>query len=164
MIKQNQKKGYLQIDFLFVLIIFLVFFFFVYTQYYDESQNYKEYNKLNKDLSDLKYLCDMLTLTQGQPKNWNDIDIINVDFFGLVSNNTFDLNQSKVNTFFNSSNYKSIYNKLDLNRAFGIKIKNSTHNLYAMGENKTDLSEVVRYSCPTYLNSNLVYLEVTQWD
>lgn len=159
------KKGYLQIDFLFVILGFFLLFSFTYFQYLDRSDQYYEYQEAKEKKIQLAYICDLLVSTSGEPKNWEDGMLSDTVFFGLKQQNSSLLDINKTSIFFNDSNYLLIYSKINFSSIFYVNLKNSSGGiLESIGENPIDPSLSTYEFCFTQNDSSLIILEVGMWE
>jgi hypothetical protein len=158
------KKGYLQIDFLFVVLCFLLLFAFTYTQYLDRSNQYSNYLNEKEKRVDLSFMCDLLVSTSGSPNDWDSGSLIDVDFYGLKEENSSFIDSQKYSVFFNNSNYLEIYDSYDSEDILYFVLKNTSgFILSTLGETPVDSSLAVSEFCFTQNRSSLLILEVGLW-
>ena len=155
---QQDKKGYMQLDFLFASLIFFIFLFTVYSQIdsrIDELDNRFEALRIKGYARDI---CYLLTQTPGYPINWEEGDVDNPDYIGLYNKTTGTLETQKINglTF---SIYRTILDNMDLDAFLRVEIRGlETDTLYKeFGINNNDgLSIFENYICYSNYNDEIV--------
>ncbi|MDA3856504.1 MAG: hypothetical protein PF569_09695 [Candidatus Woesearchaeota archaeon] len=159
------KKGYLQIDFVFAILVFFMFFFVIYSSYSSYSSNFEKtviYSEIEIDSRDL---CFFLVNTNGNPVNW-ELDIYNVNFLGLRSSSNYSLDSLKIAEF-NDVNYHSILDVLGLDDSnLNIMIKglssNSTYLNFGISSDNLGVYSSMN-SCFSNYNSEPVIVFVEVW-
>ncbi len=105
----DKKKGYLQIDFAFAILIFILFIFFSYQYYVDfvnATENNFEVNRLNGLSRDL---CSMFVLSSGKPSSW-ELDVSTLESVGFRESGSYNLSLAKVAAINNSFYYDVLDN------------------------------------------------------
>ena len=163
--KLQTKKGYLQIDFLFVLLCFFVIFSFVYTTY---SQRYDAHLlelEIREQQEILNQLCNILSTTPGVPSNWNATSLPSISTIGLLEKNSSNIDLNKTNTFFNESYFLEIYNHYNLTSLFyGVLSNTSGSVMMSFGEQPPTKSVTISSKCFLKNTSGLYQLELGVWE
>lgn len=165
LIYHSNKKGYLQIDFAFAVLVFFMFFFVIYSNYSSYHSNFQKsiaYSELELESRDL---CFFLVNNYGNPFDW-EADIFNVDFLGLRSSSNYSLDSLKIAQF-NNVNYNLILDYFgfdDLNLHIEIKglISNSTYLNFGISSNDLEAYSSSN-SCFSNYNSEPVLVFVEVW-
>jgi hypothetical protein len=161
------KKGYLQIDVIFVILVFFTLFFIFHTMIFDNIVGYEKDFEKNKLSLSAKDICILLTQTSGNPNNWETLNIENVSFFGLKNISSNQLNSVKISKF-NTSNYYDIINKFDIGGYFNIKIiglETNTVYLNFLNLNIDDENILTgNYVCYSNYNSEIVEVQIETWN
>ncbi|MEC8221134.1 MAG: hypothetical protein VX028_03600 [Nanoarchaeota archaeon] len=159
------KKGYLQIDFLFVLLCFFVIFSFVYTTYSQRYDAQVSHLETREQQEILHQLCNILSTTPGVPNDWNATSLASTSTIGLLEENTSNVDSTKINTFFNESNYLEIYNHYNLTSLFYGKLSNTSGSvLMSFGEQPQLNSVIISSKCFLKNTSGLYQLELGVWE
>lgn len=160
----SNKKGFLQIDFAFAILIFISVFFIFY-QFYD-SYNINSQKDLTSNilLSDSIDICNLLISTPGYPQNWED-NISSVVFIGMKNITSNTLSTQKVANF-TSSNYIQLIDTLKFNDTKYVNIKiigvNNNTNYLDFG-NFPAVRDFASYTCYSNYNGELVKIQVEVW-
>ena len=161
----RKKKGFLQIDFAFALLIFFILFFLTYTFYNSYLENLSEDMKSKVFTADSQDICNMLISTPGYPGNWEN-DISSLVFIGMknISAN-YSLDSLKIAEF-TSENYINITDKLYLEDEFvNIKIIGlETNTSYLNFGGELSSYSFSLYSCYSNYNSEPVKVMVQIWN
>lgn len=160
----SNRKGYLQIDFAFVVLIMLLFFFLIHNMYKQKEDSYEKTILINELNADARDLCFLLSSTKGSPNNW-EVDINSTFFVGLKSEN-FNLSSSKIIFLNDSNNYFDIIDNLDYENKINLEIVGLESNtVYVnLGTNLDNVSVYfAKYSCYSNYNGEVVKFNVEVW-
>lgn len=160
----DNKKAYLQIDFAFAIFIFIILFLFVNSYYKNQLDSYTDSIIINDNNYNARDLCNFIKSTPGNPIGWES-DLSNANFVGLKNEDSFSFSSTKLNSF-NSTNYFSISDILDINAFFHIVITgiNSNNNYLDFGVSPPIVTSYTsRYSCFSFHNSEPVEIVVEVW-
>lgn len=158
------KKGYFQLDFLFVVLFFIIVFSLIYSlhqshlNHYDKTIEQKILNTQSQDI------CGMLISQQGNPNNWEE-NLSTTTFFGLQSQNSTALSTNKINVFFNQTNYADIIETINIEGVLYVSIENTQTNtlLYELGEPSQRDAQRGQTRCFSQYNSSDVEITVEVW-
>lgn len=163
--KSLDKKGYLQIDFLFAATAFLVLFsslYFLYIQNVDaleDSYYLEEAQILAKDI------CYLLYSQSGVPINW-EVSPSLVNVVGLKHPTENYISQNKVNQLSNQSNYFTILDSLNIDYFVYVNISVSSDDSSYLFGIKPEVSNYKGgYVCYSPFTSNelLAKISVEVW-
>ena len=161
-LKQNfySKKGYIQIDFAFALLIFTVFIIFIFNYYSSYMNQHEKMIIQNKMEITAEDLCNLLVNSQGVPRNWES-NLSTLKILGLKNKSTYSLNPSKVSRLL-SGNYLNITKNLNDEFIYGIKIvgvnTNTTYGNFGYDIDNSKLSS--EYTCYSNYNNEIVKIIV----
>ena len=159
------KKGYLQIDFLFVLLCFFVIFSFVYTTYSQRYDAHISQLETREQQEILNQLCNILSTTPGVPSNWNDTSLSSISTIGLIEENSSNIDSNKINVIFNESNFLEIYNHYNLTSLlYGVLSNTSGSVMMSFGEQPPTKSVTISSKCFLKNTSGLYQLELGVWE
>lgn len=161
----SSKRGYLQIDIAFALLIFVTIFFFAYVYLSNYTDDYGVYEQIILTEVDSELICKLLINSPGKPTNWES-NSNNAIFFGLKSINSNNLTSSKISSF-QTVEYNLLREKMDFENNLGIKIigLNSGTQYLNYGGFTSDLTGVIssNYVCYSNYNSEIVKVYVEVW-
>ena len=120
------KKGYLQIDFIFAIFIFFVIFFMLFTTFSSQKESIKNTYDINRVKFLAKDFCYSLTSSMGYPSNW-ETNLSSLQYIGLLNSSNL-LDSSKLSTFTNGSNYFTILDELNVDIFLYAQIKGLESN------------------------------------
>ncbi len=161
----NNKHGYLQIDFAFVVLIFFFLFFFIHNLHKQKVDSFEGSIILNDLQADARDICFLLSSSSGFPFNW-DLDVNSTKIFGLKNLNSNNLSLSKMQVFNISSNYFIIKDTMNYDENFNLRIIGLTSNLeYIRFGSLVELLDVyfAKSVCYANYNSEQVKLIVEVW-
>ncbi len=160
---KNNKFGYLQIDFAFVVFIFFSFFYIIFLLV---SSSFSD-----KDLEiesminsyEANDICNLLISNSGMPLDWEN-DINTIEYFGLKNISSNSINSNKL-SLFTLDNYFILLDSIGFDRGLKIEIigLNSNINYLNFGYNFTFDSIVSSSSCFSRYNSEMVMVLVEVW-
>jgi hypothetical protein len=158
---KTDKKGYLQIDFLFVLLIILFFYTtYIFSIHSDVKNLEKEMDffLLEKKAQNI---CTLLVNQPGVPIGWN---VSTVKLPGLKNDSSLNLSLSSVDRFFNTSNYLPIHSAFNISEIYYVKLflVNGTE-LKRVGFLPESEELLAVSHCFAQYNSTFVRLEVGVW-
>lgn len=159
----SSRKGYLQIDFAFVVLFFTLLFFAVYSIHSSEMKDRKNELEIQQLHSQSEDICYMLVSGPGQPTNWQK-NISSLKVIGLSSTTNHSLDSSKINAL-NLTNYLRITNSLNIDSYPNIHIEGmETGTVYAdLGRNVPSGSLFEGTACYSNYNGEHVKVEVEVW-
>lgn len=161
----SSKKGYLQIDVAFSLLVFVTIFFFAYIYTSNYIEDYTNYNHILLTQTDSELICKLLINSPGKPINWES-NSNNAIFFGLKAINSNNLTSSKISSFQNID-YSQLKDKMYFENNLGIKITglNSGTEYLNYGGFTSGLTGVIssNYVCYSNYNSEIVKVDVEVW-
>lgn len=159
----GMKKGFLQIDFAFVVLIFFSIFYLVFGLYESKLYEKEDLSDIIRIDSDSKDLCNFLISSSGSPANWHkNVSSMNYPGFKSISNNSL-LNESL--SAFNSTNYFSIIDTLSLSDFMKISVVglNTSNRYLDFGVYGGDGSLSSSSVCFSNYNGEIVSVEVSLW-
>ncbi len=119
-------------DLLFALVIFLVLIFYLLISLNNHINAVSEEKTLIKMESNLFNSSNILTLTTGNPSNWQNLDLNQINSIGLVNEKRV-LNQSKLNKLasmdYNKSKEKMLIPQYD----YYLKIEQDFQTVFEKG-------------------------------
>ena len=134
----GSKRGYLQIEFIFIVFFYLIFFtmFYVINNDFFDSMDYKE-EQIYLDAT-AQDICQMLTQFEGKPVDW-DANMSEMSSVGLYDLDSKGLDENKVNSFFYEGNYPYIMRSLNVPVILYVeKIDSSGNIIRSVGEQGLD--------------------------
>lgn len=162
-LKFSDKKGFVQVDFLFAISIFFIFFYFVFSYYYDGLSSFRESSEILEFHSNSKDICYSLVSQSGIPNNWES-DIDTLEFIGLKETTSKNLSSSKIAQL-TSGNYFTVLDSLNISGFLYLKITGiDTQTNYLDFGVRDNLSNTVSsYTCFSNYNSEPVKVFVEVW-
>lgn len=157
------KRGYLQIDLMFALLIFLLIIFVSFTffkNYVESSQNNRVVTTLEADSKDI---CYLLTSTPGYPINWES-NLTQLKSVGLKSITSNNLDPNKIANL-TSANYLTILDTLNIIGYFKIDVigLNTSTNYANLGSSGGYDSVFSKQTCYSNYNNEVVKVLVEVW-
>lgn len=157
-----KKKGYFQIDIMFVLLVFLILFYFVYDVYFYYLSEQNDFFSDTEEVSLANSLCYYLVKTPGYPNDW-ETNVNTLNYIGIknMDNNSIDIDKLGA---LDSSNYDLIRTKLGLDNFIFIKVVGieTNTNYNSFGSFPSDSSGNM-YTCYSNYNDEIVKVIVGVW-
>jgi hypothetical protein len=161
----QDKRGYLQLDFLFASLIFFIFMFNIF---YQIDSKYDEFDARFDDLEIKGYardICYTLIQTPGYPSNWENQEVPNPQFLGLYNSTINGLDSDKISAL-KINLYKTILDKLELDAFLKIEIvgleSNTQYKEFGVS-NSGSFSVNENYICYSNYNGEIVKVIVGLW-
>lgn len=157
------RKGYLQIDAAFAILVFFILFLFVYNLVEDSRNSKEDMFIVNKFEADARDICRLLVLGPGMPYDWQD-NISRTQFFGFKNISTNSLSLIKMQQF-NSTNYFDIIDIFSLDSYLNIKVTGLTSsNVYLdWGYNANISVKSGNYICYSNCGGEMCKVSVEVW-
>ena len=158
------NKGYLQIDFFFVMLFFILFFTLVYsahTSYLSQYEYIQEQRYLSATAQDV---CVLLTQYSGLPNTWES-NVSLASTIGLQSTTSDQLQNSKVDAFFNETNYGDVVDSFDISGVLYVSLQQYSTGLefFSIGEQASVGSQAGSARCFEMYDGDFVVLNVEVW-
>jgi len=157
----SNKNGYLQIDFLFVLLIIMFFYTFYLFSIHDDVEVLKNQMKYLELELESKTICELLVSQPGLPKNWESAT---PTLIGLKNSSLNGLSQTKIDVFFTTSNYATYHSLFETNSLLEFELKYFNGTVLNSVGFYDSSSTLESYSeCYSFLGNELVRLGVRVW-
>lgn len=160
------KGQILTTEFLFATVIFGALLILLLISFNDVEKTIYRDLEYSKSYEFAYNLSDQLVLSKGYPENWQELDLNQIKYFGLVDSKN-KLNEDKLIRFLDyNSEYNYIKNNYGFQYDFYISFISSTSGLevYSFGKkpnNNSTTYNIIRY---VILDSQILKMNLQVWE